>query len=41
MVRRREHESDAGLLDAAAYALRAQVDIHPQRREHIGGAGAR
>src|SRR5262249_49735917 len=38
MVRRSEHEADAGLLDAAAHAVRRQLDVHTQRREHVGSA---
>ena len=40
MMRGREHESDSGLLDAAAYALGRQFDVHAESAQHIGGAGA-
>ena len=41
MMRRREHEADAGLADAVPDLLGRQVDIDAQRRQYVGGAGLR
>jgi len=38
MVRRREHEADPGLGDAAADMLGRDVDSNPERRQYIGRA---
>ena len=41
MMRGREHEADAGFLDAAADLLGPQIDLHAERGQHVGGARAR
>jgi len=41
MMRGREHEADAGLVDAARDLVRPQIDAHAERTEHIGGARTR
>ena len=41
MMRRREHEADAGLADAMADLLGVEIDIDAKRRQHVGRAGAR
>jgi hypothetical protein len=41
MMRRREHEADAGLADAERDLVRRKVDIDSKRGEHVGGAGFR
>ncbi len=40
MVRRREHEADAGLRHDRRDAIGRQVDIDPQRRQDVGRPGA-
>src|SRR5260221_880999 len=41
VVRGREHETDAGLLEAPTDPLRRQFDVHPAGREHVRRARAR
>ena len=41
VMRRREHEADAGLADAARDRLRRQVDLDAERHQHVGGARLR
>jgi hypothetical protein len=40
MVARGEHEAEAELVDARADVLRAQIDPHAERLEHVGRARA-
>ena len=41
MMRRREHEADAGLGDAAADMIGRDVDLDAQRGQYVGGSRAR
>ncbi len=41
MMRRREHEADAGLVDAPADPLGRELDIDTERAQHVGSARAR
>ena len=41
MMRRREHEADAGFADAVADRFGRDVDLDAERGEHVGGAGLR
>ena len=41
MMRRREHEADAGFGDAARDCLGSEIDFDAERTENVGGAGTR
>ena len=41
MMRGREHEADAGLLDAVTNMFGRELNLHAQRTEHVGCARAR
>jgi len=41
MMRGREHESDAGLADAASHGVGRKLDLDAECGEHVGGARAR